>query len=151
MIQSEIRTPITLLTNESPLAFTNDTVRTGSAKQCNPCSWLCHSEGNPLYKITKGGLYHVEFTANVSTATAGVVALGLFLDGVQIAEAIETIATAGDYVNISIDKEVPICQSGILTIQGIPTVANPIDLTGEAIETETPIIVSADLQIRRDC
>lgn len=151
MIQSMINNPIVLLTNDTPLTFQTDCVRTGSAKQCNPCSWLCHSEGNPLYKINKGGLYHVEFNANVSSATAGVVALGLYLDGVKIAETIETITAAGDYANISIDKEVPICQSGTLTIQSIPNVIDPTDLTGAAIETQIPIIISANLQIKRDC
>lgn len=150
MIQSRITTPITLLTNESPVTFQDDCVRTGNAKQCNACSWLCHSEGNPLYKITRGGLYHVEFNANVSSATAGVVALGLFLDGIQVAEAIETITAAGDYANISIDKVVPICQNGILTIEAIPSVIDPTDLTGPAIDTEIPIIISANFQIRKD-
>lgn len=152
MIQSRITTPITLISNESPVAFQNDCIRTGNAKQCNACSWLCHSEANPLYKITRGGLYHVEFNANVSSTTAGVVAFGLFLDGIQVAEAIETISGAGDYANISIDKTVPICQSGTLTIEAIPSVINPNDLTAPVpVETQVPIIISANLQIRKEC
>lgn len=150
MIQSRITTPITLLTNESPVAFQDDCVRTGNAKQCNACSWLCHSEENPLYKITRSGLYHVEFNANVSSETAGVIAFGLFLDGIKVAEAIQTIAAAGDYANISIDKVVPICQNGILTIEAIPSVIDPTDLTGPAIDTQIPIVISANLQIRKD-
>lgn len=151
MIQSYINTPITLLTNDSPVAFQTDDVRTNSTKNCNQCGWLCHTEGNPLYKITKGGLYHVEFTANVSSATAGVLALGVFLDGIQVADAIETIGAAGDYANLSIDKEVAVCQGGTLTIEAIPNVVNPTDLTGDALDTETPIIISANLRIERDC
>lgn len=153
MIQSYIQNPIvTLLTNDSPVAFQEDCVRTNSASACNPCSWLCHSEGNPLYKINKGGLYHVEFNANVSSATAGTIAFGLYLDGVLLpgASAITTIATAGDYANISIDKEVPICREGTLTIQAIPTVVTPTDET-TPITTEIPILVSANLLVKRDC
>lgn len=152
MIQSYIQNPVVTLTaNNDPVAFQNDCIRTNSASNCNPCSWLCHSQGNPLYKITKGGRYHVEFDANVSSATAGVVAFGLFLDGVLLpgASAITTLATAGDYANISIDKEVPICQGGTLTIQSIPTVVTPTDVT-TPITTQVPIIVSANLQISRD-
>lgn len=153
MIQSYIQSPIvTLLTNDSPVAFQEDDIRTNSAKNCNSCSWLCHSEGNPLYKINKGGLYHVTFTADVSSATAGVVAFGLYLDGVLLpgASAVTTLAAAGDYANISINKEVYICREGTLTIQAIPTVVTPTDVT-TPITTEVPIIVSANLRVERDC
>lgn len=150
MIQSKIDTHITLLSNNSAVAFQIDCIRTNGANNCNPCSWLCHTQGNPLYKINKGGKYHVNTTLNVSSATAGVVAFGIFLDGIKVFEGIETIATAGDYANISIDKTIPICQSGTLTIQSIPNVINPADLTGASIETQIPIIVSGNLQIDRD-
>lgn len=153
MIQSYIQSPIvTLLTNDSPVASQEDDVRTNSAKNCNSCSWLCHNEGNPLYKINKGGLYHVTLTANVSSTTAGVVALGLYLDGVLLpgGSAVITLAAAGDYANIAINKEVYICHSGILTIQAIPTVVTPTDPT-TPITTEVPIIVGANLRIERDC
>lgn len=153
MIQSYIQNPIvTLLTNDSPLAFQEDDIRTNSARNCNPCSWLCHSEGNPLYKINKCGLYHVNFTADVSSAAAGVVAFGLYLDGVLLpgASAVVTLAAAGDYANISINKEVSICKSGTLTIQAIPTVVTPTDVT-TPITTVAPIVVGANLRIERDC
>lgn len=151
MIQSYIQNPaVTLISNSAPLAFQNDCIKTNSASNCNPCGWLCHSEGNPLYKITKGGRYHVEFNANVSSASAGIVAFGLYLDGILLpgASAIATV-TADGYVNISIDKEVPICQSGTLTIQAIPTVVTPTT-PATPIETQVPIVVSGNLQIRRD-
>lgn len=151
MIQSYIQNPVvTLTSNDEPLAFQTDCIRTNSASNCNPCSWLCHSQSNPLYKITRGGKYHVEFNANVSSATAGVIAFGLYLDGVLLpgASAIATV-TADGYVNISIDKEVPICQSGTLTIQAIPTVVTPTT-PATPITTQVPIVVSANLQIRRD-
>ena len=75
MIQSVLE-PITVLTsNTSTITFTNDDVRT---RRANCCGWLQHSEGSPIYKILEGGIYEVSFNANVTSATVGTVALGLF-------------------------------------------------------------------------
>ena len=81
MIESILEMITALTSNTSAIAFTNDDIRTRSA---NCCGWLQHSEGSPLYKILKGGLYEISFNANVTSATAGTVALGLYQDGILI-------------------------------------------------------------------
>ena len=129
MIQSVLETITTLPSNASAVSFTNDDVKTRSA---NCCGWLQHDEGSPLYKILEGGLYEVSFNANVSSATAGTVAIGLYQDGVLIpgTTSIATIATPGDFFNISFDKLIKVCCRGDanLTVASVPTV-----LTGTAL------------------
>ncbi len=148
MIQSYLETPTTLSSNSSPIAFETDSIRTRSAT-CQ--GWLQHSTGSPIYKILNGGRYRVTFNANVTSDTAGVVALGLYLDGVLISGAtiIAQIATAGDYYNVSFDKVIPICCKGntTLTINAIPSVLNGTPAV--ATDTEIPTIQSANLTISR--
>ena len=148
MIQSVLE-PITALTsNSSPITFTNDDVR---SRKANCCGWLQHIEGTPIYKILDGGLYEVSFNANVTSATAGVVALGLFQDGILIngTTTLATIATAGDYVNVSFDKLIKICCRGdaSLTIASIPNVLTGVLPTPTATETEIPTIQNANFSI----
>ena len=148
MIQSVLE-PITALTsNSSPITFTNDDVR---SRKANCCGWLQHNEGTPIYKILDGGLYEVSFNANVTSATAGVVALGLFQDGILIdgTTTLATIATAGDYVNVSFDKLIKICCRGdaSLTIASIPNVLTGVLPTPTATETEIPTIQNANFSI----
>lgn len=81
MIQSYREEPFALASNTSPIALTKDCIRTRSA-QC--CGWLQHSEGSPLYKILEGGKYRITFNGNITSATAGQVAVALFMDGVQL-------------------------------------------------------------------
>ena len=82
MIQSVRELPITLTNNEAFITFTDDDVRTRSST-CQ-CGWLQHQEGSPLYQILDGGYYEVSFNTNVSSAEAGIVALGLYEDGILV-------------------------------------------------------------------
>lgn len=79
MIESVQELPITLANNSAAITFSNDDIRTRSASCCNG-GWLSHQQGSPLYQLLDGGYYEVSFNANVSSATAGVVALGLYQD-----------------------------------------------------------------------
>lgn len=140
---------ITALTsNSSPVSFINDDVRTKSA---NCCGWLQHTEGAPIYKILDGGLYEVSFNANVTSATAGTVALGLFQDGILISGStvIAEVATAGDYYNVSFDKLIKICCRGdaTLTIQSVPNVTTGATLPGTPVVTEIPVLQNANFSI----
>ena len=148
MIQSFLE-PITSLTsNTSPIAFQNDDIRTRSA---NCCGWLQHMEGQPNYKLLKGGLYEVSFNANVSSATAGTVALGLYEDGilVQGTTVIAEVATAGDFYNVSFNKLIEICCRGdaTLTVASVPTVLTGATLPATPTDTEIPIIQNANFSI----
>ena len=148
MIQSFIEMITALTSNSSPVSFINDDVRTKSA---NCCGWLQHTEGSPIYKILDGGLYEVSFNANVTSATAGTVALGLFQDGILIpgSTVIAEVATAGDYYNVSFDKLIKICCRGdaTLTIQSVPNVITGATLPGTPVVTEIPVLQNANFSI----
>ena len=148
MIQSVNENIEVLTSNSSTVSFTNDDIRTRRANcYCN--GWLQHSEGSPIYKILEGGIYEVSFNANVTSATAGTVALGLFQDGILIpgTTVIAEVVTAGDYYNVSFDKLIKICCRGdaSLTIGSVPSV-----LTG-ATFTEIPVIQNANFSITKKC
>ena len=152
MIQSVLE-PITVLTsNTSTITFTNDDVRT---RKANCCNWLQHSEGSPIYKILEGGIYEVSFNANVTSATVGTVALGIFQDGILIpgSTVLAEIATAGDYYNVSFDKLIKICCRGdaSLTIASVPNVLTGATLPGTPVVTEIPVVQNANLIITKQC
>lgn len=148
MIQSVLEQYTTLASNTSNISFTNDDVR---SRKANCCGWLQHSEGSPLYKILGGGLYEVSFNANVSSATAGTVALGLYQDGVLIqgTTVIAEIATAGDFYNVSFDKLIEVCcrADANLTVASVPSVLTGV--TPTATDTEIPIIQNANFSITK--
>lgn len=152
MIQSILEQFTILTSNTSSLTFTEDDVRT---RKANCCGWLQHSEGSPLYKILEGGIYEISFNADVSSDTAGVVALGLFQDGVLIpgTTVIATIATAGDFLNVSFDKLIEVCCRGDanLYIASVPSVLTGTTAPGTPTITETPIIQNADVSITKKC
>ena len=148
MIQSFLEPITTLTSNTSPIAFENDDIKTRSA---NCCGWLQHMEGQPNYKILKGGLYEVSFNANVSSATAGTVAFGLYEDGilVQGTTVIAEVATAGDFYNVSFNKLIEICCRGdaTLTVASVPNVLTGATLPATPTDTEIPIIQNANFSI----
>ena len=154
MIQSVLE-PITVLTsNTSTITFADDDIRTRRANcYCN--GWLQHSEGSPIYKILEGGIYEVSFNANVTSATAGTVALGLFQDGILIpgTTVLAEVATAGDYYNVSFDKLIKICCRGdaSLTIASVPNVLTGAALPGTPVVTEIPVVQNANLIITKKC
>ena len=148
MIQSVLE-PITILSsNTSVITFDEDDVR---SRKANCCGWLQHNEGSPIYKILEGGLYKVSFNANVTSATAGTVALGLYQDGVLIpgTTVIAEVVTPGDYYNVSFDKLINVCCRGdaSLTVASIPNVLNGVTLPGTPVVTEIPIIQNVNFSI----
>ena len=152
MIQSVLE-PITILTsNTSAITFTDDDIRT---RKANCCNWLQHNEGSPIYKILEGGLYEISFNTNVTSATAGTVALGLYQDGILIpgTTVIAEIATAGDYYNVSFDKLIKICCRGdaTLTVASVPSVLTGATLPGTPTVTEIPVIQNANVSITKKC
>ena len=148
MIESILEMITALTSNLAALIFTNDTIRTRSA---NCCGWLQHDEGSPIYKILEGGLYEVSFNANVTSATAGTVALGLYQDGILIpgTTVIAEVVTPGDYYNVSFDKILKICCRGdaTLTVASVPNVLTGAALPGTPTVTEIPVIQNANFSI----
>lgn len=149
MIESEINTPITLTSNLSVVTFTKDDYR---GKSANCCGWLSHSEGSPLYKIIRGGSYDIDLSATLTSGTAGIIALGLYQDGILIPASVsaETIAAAGDLANVSFNKKIRVCcQAGAtLTIASVPSV-NAGTTGTTPTETQIPIITNAIFGIER--
>lgn len=150
MIESVLEMISILASNVASIIFPTDAIRTRSA---NCCGWLQHTEGTPTYKILEGGLYEVSFNANVTSATAGTVALGLYEDGVLVAgtTVIAEVATAGDYYNVSFDKVLKICCRGdaTLTVASVPSVLTGVTATGTPTTTEIPIVQNANFIITK--
>lgn len=151
MIQSYIDTITNLTSNTEGVRFDTDCIRTRS---CSGNGWLCHSQGSANYEITQGGIYEINFDATVSSAAAGVVAFALFNNGEQIPGTLmaETLAAAGDYANIGINKKIKVCCNGnsTISVRAIPAVPTATDPT-TPIATQIPIIASANLSISRIC
>lgn len=155
MIQTIINEPLVLTSNTSPVVYDTTDIRTRCAFCCNG-GWLDYSNGNPIFKIFGNGYtgyYDINFSASVSSATAGVVAIGLFEDGILIPDTVRavTIATADDYETVSFNKKLRVCPRGTsnITVQSVATVPTPSDIT-TPITTQIPIITNATFNVKRD-
>lgn len=151
MIQSVQELPITLTNNSAAITFGDDDIRTRSANCCN--GWLSHTQGSPLYQILDGGYYEVSFNANASSATAGIIAFGLYQDGILVpgTTVASTLAAAGDIENLKFTKVIRVCcrADATLTIASVPSVPDFTNLTGPGIDTQTPIIANANVIIKK--
>ena len=150
MIQAVQITPEILTSNTDNINFDTVDLRSRSA---NCCGWLQYTPGGSDFTIIGGGLFEVSFNANVTSATAGVVALALFADGVQVpgTEMDAVIATAGDFVNVSFSKSIRTCCKGTvnLSINSVPSVVYSGGATPEITETQVPIIKNANISVDR--
>lgn len=148
MIQSVLEQITSLSSNSSPIAFTNDDYR---SRRANCCGWLQHNEGSPIYKLLDGGTYKVSFNADISSATAGTLAIGLYQDGILIpgSTVIAEVVTPGDYYNVSFDKLINICCRGdaSLTVASVPSVLTGTTVPGTPTDTEIPLIQHANFSI----
>lgn len=79
MINS-IATAVQVVTNGQNVLFPTDRVRTKSC-QCACKGWLAHDVGSGLFTLTKQGIYEVEYTADITSATVGVASLELEQNG----------------------------------------------------------------------
>lgn len=154
MIETIINEPLVLPSNASPITFDETDIRTRCAT-CTCNGWLDYSNGNPNFKIFGNGYtgyYDVEFSASVSSANAGVVAVALFQDGVMIPDTVRavTLAAADDYETISFDKKLRVCPRGTtnLSLQSVSSVPTPTNPT-TPIATTQAIITNATFSISR--
>lgn len=154
MIETIINEPLALPSNASPITFDETDIRTRCAS-CSCNGWLDYSNGNPNFKIFGNGYtgyYDVEFSASVSSADAGVVAIGLFQDGVLIPDTVRavTIAAADDYETVSFDKKLRVCPRGTtnISVQSVSSVPTPTTPT-TPISTTQAIITNATFSISR--
>lgn len=154
MIQTIINEPTALTSNTSPIVFDDTDIRTRCAFCCNG-GWLDYQNGNPIFKIFGNGYtgyYNVNFSATVSSATAGVVAIGLYEDGILIPDTVRavTLDAADDFETVSFNKKLRVCPRGTsnITVGSVPAVPTPTTPT-TPVTTEIPIIVSATFNISR--
>ena len=147
MIQSVNETEQVLTSNTAPITFADTDLRTGSANCFN--GWLNHNEGSAQFNIIAGGIYEINFDANITSATDGIVGVALYADGVKLngAEANAVLAVAGDYSDVSISKYIRVCGRGsvTLTVQSVPT----ITYNGTSTATQIPTIKNANISIKR--
>ena len=155
MIETIINEPLVLTSNSSPLVFDATDVRTRCAYCCNG-GWLDYQDGNPIFKMFGNGYtgyYDINFSASISSATAGVVAIGLYEDGILIPDTVRAVslAAADDYETISFNKKLRVCPRGTsnITVASVPSVITPTDPT-TPITTQIPIITNATFNIKRD-
>lgn len=149
MIESTIITTQVLTSNSSPIVFDNDSFKTKSAS-C--CGWLNHNEGSPLYKIIQGGVYDINVTISATSATAGIIAIGLYRDGILDNSTIasQTLTAAGDNTNLSINKKIKVCcnSNETIAVASVPSVLSGVD--GETpTDTETPIILNGTISVTK--
>lgn len=151
VIQAVQEPEVLLTSNTASLPFAVVDIRTASANNCR--SWMNHNEGSAIFSLLDGGYYEVDFNANVTSATAGQVALGLFADGVLVpgTEMDATIAAPGDFENISFSKVIRACCKGTvnLSINSLPTVTYSGGATPTITDTQIAIVKNANLSIER--
>jgi len=147
MIQSVQEQELVLTTNTDAITFSDTDLRTRSANCFN--GWLNHNEGSATFNILTGGIYEITFDANITSATAGVVGIALFADGVKLngTEMDQVITTAGDYKDISTTKKIRVCGRGNVTItaQSVPAIV--YDETSTT--TQIPILKNINISIER--
>ena len=144
MINSINDVATTLSANTANIPFTSDVVRTRSAN-CVCGGWLNHNTGSTQYQITSPGIYEIMFNTNVTSATVGVVALGIKANGELLSgtKMDYTVATANAYGNVSANRLIRICGNGstTITVGSLPT--------SDTTDTQIPIIKNANLIIKK--
>lgn len=150
MIQAIQITPEILTSNTDNINF--DTVDLRS-RNANCCGWLQYMPGGSDFTIIGGGTFRVTFNANVTSDTAGIVALaiktatGTDLEGTEMDAE---ITTAGNYVNVSTSKLLKICPR-VNTVIAIGSL--PATITGTTtptnVETEIPVVKDAQIIIEK--
>ena len=150
MIQTLQITPEVLTSNTDNINFDTIDVRSRTA---NCCGWLQYMPGGSDFTIIGGGTFKVSFNANVTSDTAGTVALALKSatgTDVEGTEVDATIATAGEYTNISFTKLLRICPRVNTTIA---VGSLPATITGTTtpttVATQIPAVKDANLIIEK--
>ena len=147
MIQALQILPQTLTSNTDNINFTTIDVRTRSAT-C--CGWLQHMNGGSDFTIIGGGRFKITFNANVTSDTAGPIALALKTATGTDVEGTETdavITTAGEYTNISFTKILEVCPrvNTTFAIGSLPAIGG----VTPPVATEIPTIKDANLIIEK--
>ena len=147
MIQALQIQPETLTSTTDNLNFSTIDLR---SRRANCCGWLQYMNGGSEFTIIGGGTYKISFNANITSATAGNVALALKSGTGTDVEGTEmdvVVDTANDYSNVSFTKLIRLCPRVNTTI-AIGSLAAIGGIT-PVEETEIPIIKDANLIIEK--
>lgn len=147
MIQALQITPEILTSNTDNINFDIVDLRSRTA---NCCGWLQYMNGGSDFTIIGGGTFKISFNANVTSATAGQVALALKSatgTDVEGTEMDAEITTPDVYTNISFTKIIRLCPrvNTTLAIGSIPAIGS----VTPAVVTQIPTIKDANLIIER--
>lgn len=147
MIQALQITPEILTSNTDNINFDIVDLRSRTA---NCCGWLQYMNGGSDFTIIGGGTFKISFNANVTSATAGQVALALKSatgSDVEGTEMDAEITTPDVYTNISFTKIIRLCPrvNTTLAIGSIPAIGN----VTPAVVTQIPTIKDANLIIEK--
>lgn len=147
MIQALQITPEILTTNSDNINFDTVDLRSRTA---NCCGWLQYMPGGSDFTIIGGGTFKVSFNANVTSETAGSVAIALKTatgTDVEGTESDAVITTAGDYMNVSFTKLLRICPrvNTTIAVGSLPAIGGVTPV----VETEIPTIKDANLIIEK--
>ena len=147
MIEAVQEKELALATNTDVVTFSDIDLRTQSAN-CQT-GWLNYNQGSAQFNIVAGGIYEIDFGANITSAEVGTTALAIYQNGTKISgtEMDASISTAGNWRNISRSKRIRVCGRGVLTItiQSVPSV----NISGTPTATEIPTIKNANIILRR--
>lgn len=147
MIQALQITPEILTSNTDNINFDIVDLRSRTA---NCCGWLQYMNGGSDFTIIGGGTFKISFNANVTSATAGQVALALKSatgTDVEGTEMDAEITTPDVYTNISFTKIIRLCPrvNTTLAIGSIPAIGS----VTPAVVTQIPTIKDANLIIEK--
>jgi hypothetical protein len=147
MIQALQILPQALTSNTDNINFSTIDIRSRSA---NCCGWLQYMNGGSDFTIIGGGTFKISFNANVTSETAGSLALALKSGTGSDIEGTEMdveVATAGDYYNISFTKIIRVCPrvNTTLAIGSLSAIGGVTPV----VETEIPTIKDANIIIEK--
>lgn len=147
MIQALQITPEILTSNVDNINFDTIDLRTRSA---NCCGWLQYINGGSEFVLIGGGTFKVSFNANVTSDTAGQIALALKTGtgtDVEGTEIDSEVTTANVYQNVSFTKLIRLCPrvNTTISVGSLPAIGG----VTPAVATQIPTIKDANLIIEK--
>lgn len=147
MIQAVQITPEVLTSNTDSINFDNIDVRSRTA---NCCGWLQYMPGGSDFTLIGGGTFEINFNANITSDTAGQVALALkssLGSDIEGTEMDADITTPGVYTNISFTKIIRVCPrvNTTISVGSLPAIGG----ITPAVATEIPTIKDVNFIIEK--
>jgi len=153
MIQALQITPEILTSNTDNINFDTVDLRTRSA---NCCGWLQYMPGGSDFTIIGGGTFEISFNANVTSATAGQLALALKTSTGSDIEGTEVdtqVTTANSYRNVAFTKIIRLCPrvNTTVSVGSLPAVGGVTTgtTTPTPVVTQIPTVKDVNLIIRK--